>query len=136
MENSKSKIPDNIVYSNEQGYHASLLPYGTNIGAPSIKINDIVDWKSRGITNVNKEFETKFNELKLQYESLIEEFQWNEIIYNSKFSFEPVVGEVYHLYTSNEGNYFLSLIPPYQWDKNHVGSFRLNSSKKWLKIDL
>lgn len=134
MENSKSKIPDNVVYSNEQGYNASLLPYGTNVGAPSIKINDIVDWKSRGISNVNKEFETKFNELKLQYESLIEEFQWNEIIYNSKFSFEPVVGEVYYLYTSTDGNYFLSLIPPYQWDKNHIGSFKLNSSKKWEKL--
>ena len=30
--------PDNIVFSEEQGYNASLLPYATNVGAPLIKI--------------------------------------------------------------------------------------------------
>jgi len=89
--------PDNIVFSEEQGYNASLLPYATNVGAPLIKIDDLVSWKSRGISNVNKEFENKFNELKMQYQNLIEEFEWNELVYSSRFSFEPVIGEVYHL---------------------------------------
>ena len=53
---SKQK-PDNIVYSDEQGYNASLLPYATNVGAPVIKTDDVVAWKSRGIHSVNKEFE-------------------------------------------------------------------------------
>jgi hypothetical protein len=26
------------------------------------------------------------------------EYEWNELVYNSKFSFEPVIGEIYHLY--------------------------------------
>ena len=58
----ESKKPDNVVFSEEQGYNASLLPYSTNVGAPIIKMDDIVSWKSRGISNVNKEFENKFNE--------------------------------------------------------------------------
>ena len=106
----KKDRPDNIVYSEEQGYNASLLPYATSVGAPVIRIDDVVSWKSRGISNVNKEFESKFNELKSQYQSLIEEFEWNELVYNAKFSFEPVVGEIYHLYKGADGIDFLSLI--------------------------
>ena len=66
MENKK---PDNVVFSEEQGYNASLLPYSTNVGAPAIVLDDVVAWKSNGIGKVNKEFESKFNELKAQYEN-------------------------------------------------------------------
>ena len=131
MENKK---PDNVVYFDEKGYNASLLPYSTNVGAPIIKIDDIVSWKSRGITNVNKEFENKFNELKIQYQNLMEEYEWNELVYSAKFSFEPVVGEIYHLYTADDGTNFLSLISPQEWNKEHVGTFKLNSDKKWVVI--
>jgi len=128
------KKPDNIVYSKTDGYNASILPYSTNIGAPVIRIDDVVSWKSRGITNVNKEFQSKFDELKLQYQLLVEEFEWNELVYGSKFAFEPVVGEVYHLYQNNDGTNFLSLIKPHEWDKEHVGTFKLNSDKKWIHL--
>jgi hypothetical protein len=126
--------PDNIVFSEEQGYNASLLPYATNVGAPLIKIDDLVSWKSRGISNVNKEFENKFNELKMQYQNLIEEFEWNELVYSSRFSFEPVIGEVYHLYKGDDGINFLSLISPNEWNKEHIGTFKLNSDKKCIVL--
>jgi hypothetical protein len=127
--------PDNVVYSEKEGYHANLLPFATNVGAPVIKIDDVVAWKSRGIHNVNKEFESKFNELKTAYQSLIEEYQWNELVYNAKFSFEPVIGEIYHMYLGDDGKQFLSLISPKEWNKEFIASFRLNSDKKWLLID-
>lgn len=131
----KSKRPDNVVYSEDQGYNASLLPYATSVGAPIIKIDDLVSWKSRGITNVNKEFQNKFDELKIQYEKLIEEFEWNELVYNSKFAFEPVIGEIYHIYIGNDGLNFLSLISPQEWNKEHIGTVKLNSDKKWIVIN-
>lgn len=130
----KKNKPDNVVFSDEQGYNASLLPYATNVGAPAIKADDVAGWKNTGISKVNKEFQSKFNELKMQYQSLIEEFQWNELVYNAKFSFEPTVGEIYHLYKDAENFNFLSLIGPKEWNKEHVGSFRLNSDKKWVLI--
>ena len=131
----KSKIPDNVVFSEENGYNANTLAYPTSVGAPAIKINNIIDWKNIGVRNVNKEFESKFNELKAEYEKLMQEYEWNEIVYNSKFSFEPVIGEIYHLYAGNDGSNFLSLIPPHNWNKEHMGSFRLNSDKKWIHLD-
>jgi DNA/RNA-binding domain of Phe-tRNA-synthetase-like protein len=45
----ESKKPDNVVYSDDEGFNASVLPYGTNVGAPVIRIDDVVSWKSRGL---------------------------------------------------------------------------------------
>ncbi|MFB0911180.1 DUF2452 domain-containing protein [Flavobacterium sp. ALD4] len=131
----ESKKPDNVVYSDDEGFNASVLPYGTNVGAPVIRMDDVVSWKSRGISNVNKQFESKFNELKIQYQNLMEEYEWNELVYNSKFSFEPVIGEIYHLYRDAAGLNFLSLIGPQEWNKEHIGTFKLNSEKKWILLN-
>ena len=131
----KNKIPENIVFSEENGYNANVLAYPTNVGAPAIKMDNVVDWKNIGIRNVNIEFESKFNELKAEYEKLMEEYEWNEILYNAKYSFEPIIGEIYHLYLAKDGSNFLSLIHPDHWNKEHIGSFKLNSNKKWIQID-
>lgn len=130
-----NKIPDNVVFSEENGYNANILAYPTSVGAPAIKMDNVVSWKNIGVRNVNKEFESKFHELKLQYEQLMQEYEWNEIVYNAKFSFEPVIGEVYHLYLGKDGANFLSLIDPSKWNKEHIGSFKLNSNKKWIHLD-
>jgi hypothetical protein len=131
----KRVIPDNVVFNDDQGYNASLLSYPTNVGAPVIQIDNLVSWKSRGISNVNKQFESKFNELKVQYENLMKEFENNELVYNANFSFEPVIGETYHLYRGDDGFNFLSLISPAEWNKEHLGTFQLNSDKKWIVIE-
>jgi hypothetical protein len=39
------------------------------------------------------------------------------------------------LYLKEDGTNFLSLIPPKNWNKEHLGTFKLNSSKKWIHID-
>ena len=132
MENKK---PDNVVYTVEAGYNANVLPYATGVGAPVIRVDDVVSWKSRGIDNVNKELGNKFNELKLQYEKLMQEYEWNELVYSAKFSFEPVIGEIYHLYIDAEGVNFLSLIGPNEWNKELIGTFKLNSDKKWILLN-
>jgi Protein of unknown function (DUF2452) len=129
-----NKKPDNIVYSEEQGYNASLLPYATNVGAPVITTDDVVAWKSRGIHSVNKEFENKFQELQLAYQKLMDDYKWNELVYNAKFSFEPVIGETYHMYLGDDGIEFLSLIAPNEWNKEFIASFKLNSDKKWVVV--
>ena len=130
-----NKKPDNIVYSEEQGYNASLLPYATTVGAPVITTDDVVAWKSRGIHSVNKEFENKFQELQSAYQKLMDDYKWNELVYNAKFSFEPVIGETYHMYLGDDGIEFLSLIAPNEWNKEFIASFKLNSDKKWVVLE-
>jgi len=134
VESGESKKPDFVVYSEKDGYNAHLLPYATNVGAPNIKAEDVDLWKQRGVNKVNKQLETKFNELKEEYQRLVDEFRWNELVYTSKFSFEPVIGDTYHLYVGNKGNVFLSLISPNEWNREHIGSFKLDSNQKWIKL--
>jgi hypothetical protein len=131
----EEKKPDNVVYSKEKGYNAALLPYSTSVSAPVIKTDDVIAWKNRGIHSVNKEIEGKFNELKLQYQKLMEEYEWNKLVYDAKFAFEPVIGEIYHLYTALDGHHFLSLISPQEWNKEHIATFKLNSDKKWILLN-
>jgi len=122
------KKPDNVADT------PGLLPYASNVGAPIIRPDNIDDWKLRGVNKVNKHLETKFNELKEEYLKLVEEYKWNELVYQSKFSFEPVIGQIYYLYIGNDKNLFLSLILPDEWDKEYIGSFKLDSQQKWIKV--
>ena len=112
----------------------ALLPYGDNVGAPAIKLEDNSSWKLANSTKVNHQLETKFNELKEEYKKLVEEYKWNELVYNAKFAYEPVIGKTYYLYYDKQGEVFLSMISPNEWDKPFIGSFKLDSNNKWNKI--
>ena len=130
-----TKKPDSIVWDEEkQKYHASVLPYATSVGGPVIKLDDVAFFKERGTNRVQKTFSAKYQELVDDYNKLIDEVKLNEMIYNSKFSFEPVIGENYHLYIRQSGEYFLSLIQPNEWTMQHIVSVRLNSEHKWVLI--
>lgn len=130
------KKPDNVVYSDEKGYYAQVLPYASNVGAPAVRVNDVASWKVNGINRVNKDLASKFQDLKEEYNKLMNEFHWNELVYNARFSFEPVVGEVYHLYRNNQGKEFLSIISPNEWKQEYIGTTMLNSERKWVLIEI
>jgi len=111
-----------------------LLAYASNVSAPSIKPDNISDWKLQGVDKVNRQLEVKFNELKEEYFRLIEEYKWNELVYSAKFAYEPIIGETYHLYVGKTGEPFLSIISPAEWKLKHIGSFRLTTGNKWIKL--
>ena len=69
------KKPDNV--SDNPG----LLPYGSNVGAPAIITTNIEHWKEPRVSNVNKQFEDRFEELKKEYQNLIDEYKWNDLVY-------------------------------------------------------
>jgi|SRR6056300_381666 hypothetical protein len=134
MSDKPQKYPDNIVWNEEEGFNASKLPYASNVGAPSIKMDDVGGWKSRQVVNVNHQIKTKFEELREEYNKLVDEYNWNQLIYKSKYSFTPVIGHIYHLYMNKKDEVFLSLISPDEWNQQFVGSFQLDSTEKWIKV--
>ena len=130
-----NKYPDNVAWDDEEErWVANILPYASNVGAPVIKPENIDSWRQRGVTKVNHHLETKFLELRDEYNKLVEEFKWNDLVYNAKFNFEPVIGETYHLYTGDNNENFLSLISPNEWKRECLGSFQLTADQKWTKI--
>ena len=125
----KTKKPDNVADS------PGLLPYGTNVSAPSIKPVDLTTFKKNGLDKVNKVFDRRYKEIVEQAETLQKSFLITQTVYESKYKFEPIVGEVYHLYEDLDGKYSLSIISPSEWNKKHVYSVVLNSDMTWTKID-
>ncbi len=132
----RKKRPDNVVFDEEsQTYNAKLLPYGSNVGAPSIQATNLSSWKKRGVTSFNHVLQSKIEQIKVEYDALLSEYEINELVYNAKCDFEPIIGEVYHLYErDNRDERFLSMIPPDTWKRKHLGSFKLNSEKVWSKV--
>ncbi|MFT4667610.1 MAG: flavin reductase (DIM6/NTAB) family NADH-FMN oxidoreductase RutF [Gammaproteobacteria bacterium] len=132
----QKKRPDNVVFDEEsQNYNAHLLPYGSNIGSPSIKSNNLSAWKTMGINSFNHILKNQIEGIKDEYDTLVKTYHINESLYNAKYEFEPIIGETYHLYVRDNSNEnFLSMIPPNTWKRKHLGSFKLNSNKVWEEI--
>jgi len=129
------KKPDNVVFNPEtQQYDAALKTYATNLGAPVITTTDTLAWKNRSINKVNHKVQAKYLELKAAYEKMMEEFEYNKLIFSAKFSFEPIIGEKYHLYRRENGETFLSIIAPEQCSFDPMGSFYLNADQIWEKV--
>ena len=122
------KKPDQVVDN------PGLLPYGSNVGAPSIKPDDVAGWKTAKVLKTNNYFNARYNEIKEEYRKLIEKFEWNKLVYESDFKFEPIKGKIYFLYQKADGRLFLSLIEPEFWDQVFIGAFKLDSEDKWEKI--
>jgi hypothetical protein len=125
----KTKKPDNVADN------PGLLPYGTNVSAPSIKPTDLTTFKKNGLDEVTKFFDRRYKEIVEQAETLQKSFLITQTVYESKYRFEPIIGEIYHLYEDSDGGYSLSMISPLEWNKKHVYSVVLNSDMTWTKVD-
>jgi hypothetical protein len=129
------KYPDHIVWDEEkEQFNAHILPYGSNISAPVIELVNTDAFKNKGVSKVKKIFDSELEEIAKKYYDLVEEVELNNMIYNSNYSFEPIIGEVYHLYENKNNEMFLSLISPLEWNEKHITSVRLNSEYKWVSI--
>lgn len=130
------KKPDQVVYDEQsERYDAGLKPYATNVGAPAIRITETVAWKRTNVKRANEHFKAEYDELRAAYDKMVERMEMNELVYSAAFSFEPIVGETYHLYRRDDAHSFLSIITPSECSFDYVGSFRLNADKLWELID-
>ncbi len=108
----------------------AFLPYPASTLSPRIVPTDLSSFKSRGISQVEKELQQKLLEIREAYLATIDHFNWNKLVYEADIQFEPVVGETYHLYEIN-GRHLLSMVGPDQWSKRHLATVRLNVDRHW-----
>ncbi|NRD22701.1 DUF2452 domain-containing protein [Winogradskyella litoriviva] len=134
---SEAKKPDQVVFNQDtQRYDAALKPYATNVGAPAIQVTDNSSWKSRNVNKANKQIKAKYLELKAAYEKMMLELEYNTLVYNARYTFEPLIGETYHLYNDKKEEPFLSIIDPASCHFDYIGSFQLNSELIWKKVEV
>jgi len=120
-----------VVPREEDVKSGRYLPYPNSTLSPRILPNDLTSHKSRGIATVEKFFQERLRELREEYLELVDQFNWNKLIYEARYGFEPLIGNCYHLYASADG-YTLSMIEPEKWPgKRWIGSFRLQADGQW-----
>jgi|688.fasta_scaffold71313_5 hypothetical protein len=108
----------------------NYLSYPVSRLAAKIVPQDLTNFKSRGVSRVERELQQEMLEIQERYMEVIDAFNWNKLIYEAHFGFEPVVGEVYHLYEVGNRCH-LSMIEPEKWHQRWIGSFRLNADGRW-----
>ena len=123
------KKPDNIVYDNiNNKYDAFKKKYPTSFNSTSFYPENIKELSLES----QPYFKKKFFEIKNLYEELTEKLKWNNMINESNYNFNPIIGKEYYLYENKEAK-FLSLINPQEWDMLYIGTFVLNSDQTWEK---
>jgi len=110
------------------------MAYPASTLSPVIQPTDLTTFKSRGIGMVGRDLQQKIQEMHSEYRKLVDEFNWNKLVYESRFSFEPVIGHTYHLYQDDAG-FFLSMIEPARWKKRFIASLQLGFNGRWILHD-
>jgi len=79
-------------------------------------------------------FNQEKEELIEKVKKLYDEYNDSIMVWESRFSFEPIVGKSYFLYNFNEEK-VLSIISPEEWGREDefIGEYLLNSENKWIK---
>lgn len=132
MSNTK-KYPDNIVFNEETNkFDANLKHYPTTVGAQKFEILQVD--KSDAL-KADKYFNKKLQEIKEEYDKLISEYESTRLIYNTKYNFQPTLGEVCYIYKKDDNENFLSIIKPNEWNKPCYGAYRLNTNGTWEEVD-
>jgi hypothetical protein len=123
-----------------------LLPYPHNIGSIVVQPEDVGKIKSRALSSMYEQTNTQLMQIQKQVELLLQ--QSNEIkkrvdisekVYQAQISFEPFVGQTYHLYKREE-TYFLMMIAPHEWGRSKketlefIASVKLLSDHTWVLI--
>jgi hypothetical protein len=122
-------IPDNVVFDQRKlKYDAYSKPYPTSLSSPNFEKLSIKKISNSAVTILK----TKLKEINNEYEDLLDNIKYNELIYNAKYNFKPVAGEEYYLYSKKDYN-FLSIIKPHEWNEKFIGSFTLMTNELWKK---
>lgn len=107
----------------------SLLAYGTTPSFPAI-----VDQENP--LKSNQYISSWVDELKKEYEELVQVVEDTARVQSANISISPVVGKEYYLYANEQE--FLSLIAPHEWTvhtqpKKYIGTFVLTTDGIWKR---
>jgi hypothetical protein len=124
---NKKKKPDMVTET------PASSPYPTNVGAPAFKLNNIVEFKQTRSSNALHHLNSRLEEIKKQYDELVDLATDTELVYSARYNFIPIVGKTYHLYNNDRYN-FLSIVPPNAVSWTFLGSFTFTTDNIWSRV--
>ena len=129
-----NKKPDLVVWSEKDGYDAKLKSYPTSAGGQGFDLPNVPLFREQSSKKMMDVFNREHQEIREKIEKMYDEYNTSITVWESKISFEPIVGKSYFLYNF-AGELTLSLIAPNEWKRgdDFVGEYLLNSDNKWIK---
>lgn len=123
-----------------------LISFPHSVGSALVKPVDKGKIKGRAMAAMKEQTEHQLHQLYEQMQTLVK--QANEIksrveisnrIYKAQMSLDPIIGQVYFLYSKNNGDDLLSMISPAEWGKSipyksFIAEVRLLSDHTWEVI--
>ena len=127
------KKPDLVVWSEKNGYDAKLMTYPTSAAGQGFDLPNVPLFREQSSKKMMDVFNREQQEIRERIEKLYDEYNTSIMVWESKISFEPIVGKSYFLYNFAE-ELTLSLIAPNEWgrEKDFIGEYILNSDNKWI----
>ena len=119
---TKKKKPDNVADN------PSILPYGSNVGAPAIKSTNIDTWKNEKVIKTNKYFKARYNEIKEEEKYYFNLLKQVGILYDSP---EQAALKLNQIYNDPNEWWFSSSVQNAR--KIFINRFAL-TDKNWLNI--
>jgi hypothetical protein len=102
-----------------------LLPYAHTAGGAIVRPDDLGKVKSKALLAMRQQTDRQMSQLYKQMELLASQakdinkrVEISERIYNAAIGFEPLVGETYFLYQTQNGTDILSIVAPNEWGKS------------------
>ena len=102
-----------------------LLPYAHTVGSAIIRPIDKGRTKGVAMTAMYEQTSNQLHQIKDQVEKLLSQAQdihdridVSEKVYLADCNFQPVMGQVYHLYEKMDGTWTLSMVGPEEWGAN------------------
>jgi hypothetical protein len=137
-----------IAKTNIDVYHKqlSVMPYASSVGSVAIRPTKEGVIKHKALSAMEEQTNMQLDQIRQQIELLARQAQdlrkrreLSLMIYESKLSFKPQIGQIYHLYQRRDNSHLLSLVAPEEWGagmpfKAYVSSVKLLADHTWMEV--
>jgi Protein of unknown function (DUF2452) len=148
LEVSQTYIEDDIKINKFDIYHKqlSVLPYASSVSGVAIIPTQEGVIKIKALQAMTEQTDMHLNQIKEQIELLAKQAheiqrrkELSYMVYNSKITFVPQIGQVYHLYERKDSTHLLSLVAPKEWGnsmpyKAFTASVKLLADHTWTEV--
>jgi hypothetical protein len=121
----------------------SILEYAHHVGSAIIKPEDKGKIKGRSLSAMYEQTDQQLLQIREQITLLAKQVQaielrksMSEKIYEAKLSFQPIIGNTYHLYRKEDGQYQVSMLSDAEWGRSkpkweYLSAIKLLGDHTW-----
>jgi predicted transcriptional regulator len=140
---------DGALFTNIEFFHKqmSVLPYSASVSGAVIKPTQEGVIRHKVLTAMEEQTNMQLDQIRKQVELLAlqaQEIQSRKelsmIVYSAKLNFQPIIGNIYHLYENHDGSYMISMVSPNEWGrsgknyKTHHAKVQLLADHTWKEL--